>query len=202
MTHVRRMNGNGQGALEYLLLIGGAVLVATIVLVLALTQIFPASGGIVNSNIAGYQNSITLNAAGGGGGSSLCVGGAPNGTWESGEQCDAPQFNSATCVTQGFTGGTLACTSNCRFDTSACTSNPSNPPVISLVATPGNGQVSLSWTITSNFQSGAYSYQIKGDTPMGSMSGVTTQTTFNSFSGAYSSGALTVAASGNATAMK
>ncbi|MBI2578653.1 MAG: PGF-pre-PGF domain-containing protein [Candidatus Aenigmarchaeota archaeon] len=47
---------------------------------------------------------------------------------ESGEECDSQQLSGQTCVTKGFTGGTLKCTS-CRFDTSGCTGpGPAPPP--------------------------------------------------------------------------
>lgn len=37
-----------------------------------------------------------------------------------GEQCDVGNFNGKTCATEGFAGGTLACGTGCRFDTSGC----------------------------------------------------------------------------------
>ncbi|MDP3043554.1 MAG: Ig domain-containing protein, partial [bacterium] len=37
-----------------------------------------------------------------------------------GEQCDTTQLNGQTCVTQGFSAGTLGCLSSCTFDTSGC----------------------------------------------------------------------------------
>ncbi len=43
-----------------------------------------------------------------------------NGAQENGEECDGTDFGTATCVSLGFTGGTLACTMGCTFDTSAC----------------------------------------------------------------------------------
>ena len=46
--------------------------------------------------------------------------GCGNGFIESGEQCDANNLNGATCVTQGFPYGTLACSAACAFDTSGC----------------------------------------------------------------------------------
>jgi len=45
-----------------------------------------------------------------------------NGNVDSGEQCDGSNLGGATCVSQGYTGGTLSCNSNCTFNTSACTS--------------------------------------------------------------------------------
>src|SRR3989344_2665850 len=44
---------------------------------------------------------------------------------ESPEQCDGSSLNGASCTTQGFTGGTLSCSSACEFDTSSCTSGSS-----------------------------------------------------------------------------
>ena len=44
---------------------------------------------------------------------------------DSGEQCDGTNLNGQTCISKGFTGGTLSCR-NCQFDTSGCTTT-SNP---------------------------------------------------------------------------
>jgi len=41
-----------------------------------------------------------------------------------GEECEGTNLNSATCISQGYTGGTLTCNTSCRLDTSACTSTP------------------------------------------------------------------------------
>jgi len=43
-----------------------------------------------------------------------------NGVVDLGEDCDGADLNGQTCVTQGMTGGTLACTATCTFDLSAC----------------------------------------------------------------------------------
>lgn len=43
-----------------------------------------------------------------------------NGIMENGEECDGNDFNSATCVSQGFSGGTLSCQNTCYLDTSNC----------------------------------------------------------------------------------
>lgn len=43
-----------------------------------------------------------------------------NGDLDEGEACDTSNLNGKTCVTQGYFGGTLACSSTCTFDTSAC----------------------------------------------------------------------------------
>lgn len=45
-----------------------------------------------------------------------------NGVIDGGEQCDGSNLNGATCATQGFSSGTLSCSSSCTFDTSSCAS--------------------------------------------------------------------------------
>ncbi len=48
-----------------------------------------------------------------------------NGVRDPGEQCDGADLGGATCEGRGCTGGgTLACTSECTFDTSACSACP------------------------------------------------------------------------------
>ena len=44
-----------------------------------------------------------------------------NGIVESGEQCEPGVPLADTCVSLGFSGGTLACSSSCQYDTSGCT---------------------------------------------------------------------------------
>jgi lysophospholipase L1-like esterase len=44
-----------------------------------------------------------------------------NGVVESGEDCEAGVPLADTCVSLGFSGGTLACGGTCQYDTSACT---------------------------------------------------------------------------------
>lgn len=43
-----------------------------------------------------------------------------NGAIDMGEDCDLGTLNGATCATEGFAGGVLACTNGCAFDTSDC----------------------------------------------------------------------------------
>ena len=43
-----------------------------------------------------------------------------DGVVEGTEACDLGNLNGATCVTQGFAGGTLTCGTGCTFDTSDC----------------------------------------------------------------------------------
>lgn len=45
-----------------------------------------------------------------------------NGVIEGSEQCDGSALGGATCVSRGFTSGTLSCNTNCTFNTSSCTS--------------------------------------------------------------------------------
>ncbi|MDD5720827.1 MAG: Ig-like domain-containing protein [Candidatus Pacebacteria bacterium] len=42
------------------------------------------------------------------------------------EECDGSNLNNQSCVTKGFSGGTLSCKADCVFNTSACTS--ASPP--------------------------------------------------------------------------
>jgi len=48
-----------------------------------------------------------------------------DGVVETPEECDGSSLNGASCTTQGFTGGSLSCSSACEFNTSSCTSAPS-----------------------------------------------------------------------------
>jgi hypothetical protein len=43
-----------------------------------------------------------------------------NGTIDAGEDCDQGDLGGATCFTEGFPGGALACGAGCTFDTSSC----------------------------------------------------------------------------------
>ncbi|HCJ52240.1 MAG: hypothetical protein A2898_02545 [Candidatus Kerfeldbacteria bacterium RIFCSPLOWO2_01_FULL_48_11] len=47
-----------------------------------------------------------------------------NGVIDAGEQCDGANLGGKTCVTQGFSAGTLSCSPTCTFNTSACTQTP------------------------------------------------------------------------------
>lgn len=51
---------------------------------------------------------------------SVCQLSCGNSTWDPGEECDGADLHGATCQTQGFAGGTLACAGSCTFDTSGC----------------------------------------------------------------------------------
>lgn len=54
------MDNRGQGALEYLLLIGGAVLIATIVLLLIIGSTGQANG-IINNNLGDFTSHVNIN---------------------------------------------------------------------------------------------------------------------------------------------
>ena len=43
-----------------------------------------------------------------------------DGVKDTGEQCDGDQMGEASCTSLGFAAGTLACRSDCHFDTSGC----------------------------------------------------------------------------------
>lgn len=126
---MRRANVKGQGALEYLLLIGGGVLVATVVLLIVLNSVVPGTNDIINSNIGQYQNQISLGTGTGGGPS--CDN---DNIQESGEACDGTDLSGETCVTLGYTGGSLSCSASCTFVTTSCTGTPPAPNITSFSA--------------------------------------------------------------------
>jgi hypothetical protein len=51
------------------------------------------------------------------------------------EECDGSDLAGQTCLSQGFAGGSLGCTTSCTFDTSGCTTGGGGGPT----ATPGGG---------------------------------------------------------------
>lgn len=52
------------------------------------------------------------------------VPGCGDGVIETGEECDGNNLAGASCMSRGFTGGTLSCTSSCLFDTLSCVYTP------------------------------------------------------------------------------
>jgi hypothetical protein len=66
------------------------------------------SGGTLGCNVA----SCTFNETG-------CFA-CGNGVLDMGEQCDGANLAGATCSTQGFDAGTLACSATCMFNTGSC----------------------------------------------------------------------------------
>jgi hypothetical protein len=46
-----------------------------------------------------------------------------NGMVDTGEECDGADLGPATCVTEGFAGGALACSDTCTLDTAGCMPN-------------------------------------------------------------------------------
>jgi len=51
-----------------------------------------------------------------------------NNVKEGSEDCDGSDLGGATCVSLGYTGGSLSCNSDCTFNTSNCTSEAPPPP--------------------------------------------------------------------------
>ena len=80
------------------------------------------SDGILNQNETGIDC---------GGLCTACAAVCGNGTREGTELCDGSDMNSQTCVTLGFSGGSLSCNQSCSFITTSC-----NP-----LQTCGNGVV-------------------------------------------------------------
>lgn len=66
-----------------------------------------------------------------------------NGIRESGEACDGSDLGGQTCGGLGFSGGTLACTGICSFDTSGCVNTSTMTTFISVAAEDG-------WVLESN----------------------------------------------------
>jgi uncharacterized protein (UPF0333 family) len=56
------MDNRGQGALEYLLLIGGAVLIATIVLLIIIGST-GQTNTIISDNLNTFKNQVVINGA-------------------------------------------------------------------------------------------------------------------------------------------
>jgi hypothetical protein len=52
------------------------------------------------------------------------VPGCGNSVIESGEDCDTGNLGGTSCLTQGFTGGSISCTASCTFNTSMCVYTP------------------------------------------------------------------------------
>jgi hypothetical protein len=50
--------------------------------------------------------------------------GCGNGMLDMGEDCDGDKLGGKDCEALGYTGGTLACTGGCEYDTSACVAPP------------------------------------------------------------------------------
>ena len=53
---------------------------------------------------------------------------------QSSEDCDGSDLDGATCASLGFSGGTLSCSSSCKYVTSACTGSTNRTPT--PIATP------------------------------------------------------------------
>lgn len=75
-------------------------------------------GGTTDGDFRSFIASNWSTVAAGLAGAPLSVCG--NGTVEAPEACDGAALGGATCVTQGFAGGTLRCASGCTLDTSGC----------------------------------------------------------------------------------
>lgn len=65
-----------------------------------------------------------------------------NGTAEADEPCDGTDLHGATCTSQGYVSGTLACTSACQLDTSHCVAAVADT-VINELTSSGNDSIEL-----------------------------------------------------------
>jgi|GEM_PF-2766079 len=74
------------------------------------------------------------------------------------ELCDGSSLDSQTCITQGFTGGTLSCNPNCLgFITSACTNQTCGNNIIEGTETCDGTALNGQTCITMGFTSGTLS---------------------------------------------
>ena len=156
----------GQGALEYLLLIGGAVLIATIVLLVIVGSSQSTNtiiGNYVVTGDAKVQNAFNTTVAGLGGGSGPAAAVCGDGSINGGEQCEPSIAFSATCYSQGYSVGTLGCiaagqANECQYDTATACSGP-GPFIINGPPTFSAGNVTLNVTVPGdNGQTGILPY--------------------------------------------
>lgn len=161
-----------QAALEYLLLLGGVVMIAAVVIALLAglgqTGKDTTDYGAIKINEA-FEN--ILAGTGGGGSPAVCGDSIINGT----EDCDPtaipiiPAGTDCTTIAGGYTGGTLGCNdvgnpNECTFDASACTSLTAPGPITGFsasVAFPNLKDAQLSWT---NPATSARTYVRRGTT--------------------------------------
>jgi cysteine-rich repeat protein len=87
-----------------------------------------ASGGSGGAGASGGSGGAGASAGSGGAGASAGSGGSGgsgptcgDGAIGAGEECDSANLGGATCASEGFFAGTLACAANCTLDTSGCT---------------------------------------------------------------------------------
>lgn len=112
------MNNKAQGAIEYLLLLSGAVLVAALVI-----SIMTGMGGMGVPTVNNAFNSAINGAGGGGtGGGAVCW----NNVLEGDEECEGGgPYSILDCsdLWPEYSGGTATC-DNCHWDKTNCISNP------------------------------------------------------------------------------
>ena len=90
---------------------------------------------------------------------------------DQGEDCDGELVGDATCRTQGFSGGTLACTASCTFDTSMCTTaavptvpqlrTPMNDSYVGTIHTAGTMQPRFAWEPSTWTGTGTIEYELQ-----------------------------------------
>jgi hypothetical protein len=131
----------GQGPLEYVLLIGGVVLVVVILFSLYFSPTLSETEFIVENNLETFTEEMTINNPSGpfgdllgdgddegdnlSGGDDPCGGPTPpvcgNSIKEGAEICDGADLGGNSCTAMGYDQGLLGCTPTCDgFDTSAC----------------------------------------------------------------------------------
>lgn len=162
-----RLSPRGQGALEYLLIIGGAVLIAAMVLILLVTSAVPGSQFIVENAVTGYQDAITIEQAFTSSDGGPMAGTCPNGFCDGIEDnltcpsdcpdppscgdgsCNGGEDNSTCsmdCPSAPFCGDML-CNGSESFSTCPGDCADMNPPVVSfaVIDTLAGGQVQIDY---------------------------------------------------------
>jgi hypothetical protein len=94
----------------------------------------PGTGGVATGGTTGTGGAAPV--SGTGGTALTATGGSPggsgtcgNGKVDPGEACDGSALQGATCASLGFSGGSVACSSACQLNVSACTGGTITPTV-------------------------------------------------------------------------
>ncbi len=89
------------------------------------TSLESSGDGLTSDSSTSTSSPSTTDATATGSSDSSSSTGTPdpcgNGTIDPPEQCDGQELGGATCESEGFGGGTLACDDDCTFDYSSCT---------------------------------------------------------------------------------